>query len=126
MNKSGRLEDIKKIYTIAPAAAQCRQWLEKNLAGVPVLDAASTARAAEMASDDPTVAAIASEMAAVCTGSRSREKNREAPATSHDSLLLRESPGKTGREQDLDHVFHQGQGGCTLFHACAVCRGAST
>ena len=49
MNKSGNIKDIKKIYTISPAAAQCRQWLEKNLPGVPVLDASSTAAAAEMA-----------------------------------------------------------------------------
>src|SRR5512143_700430 len=41
LNKSGRVEDIRKVYTISPAAAQCRQWLEKNLPGVPVLDAPS-------------------------------------------------------------------------------------
>ena len=101
MNKSGKLEDIKKIYTIAPAAAQCRQWLEKNLAGVPVLEAASTARAAEMASDDPTVAAIASEMAAVMYGLQIAGKKIEDSTSNITRFLViaPKSPGKTGRDK---------------------------
>jgi len=101
MNKSGKLEDIKKIYTIAPAAAQCRQWLEKNLPGVPVLDAPSTARAAEMASDDPSAAAIASEMAAVLYGLQIAGKKIEDNTSNITRFLViaRKSPGKTGRDK---------------------------
>jgi len=101
MNKSGKLEDIKKIYTIAPAAAQCRQWLEKNLPGVPVLDAPSTARAAEMASDDPTSAAIASEMAAVLYGLQIAGKKIEDSTSNITRFLViaPKSPGMTGRDK---------------------------
>jgi chorismate mutase/prephenate dehydratase len=101
MSKSGRLEDIKKIYTISPAAAQCRQWLEKNLPGVPVLDAPSTARAAEMAVDDPSAAAIASEMAAVLHGLQIAAKKIEDSNSNITRFLViaPKSPGKTGRDK---------------------------
>lgn len=101
MNKSGRLEDIKKIYTIQPAAAQCRQWLEKNLPGVPVLDAPSTARAAEMAAEDPAVGAIASEMAAVLYGLQITAKKIEDSTNNITRFLViaPKSPGKTGSDK---------------------------
>lgn len=101
LNKSGRIADVKKIYTIPPAAAQCRQWLEKNLTRVPVLDVPSTARAAEMASDDPTVGAIASEMAAMLYGLQIAGKKIE-DSTSNITRFLAiapKSPGKTGRDK---------------------------
>ncbi len=101
MNKSGRIADIKKVYTIPPAAAQCRQWLEKNLPGVPVLDAPSTAAAAEMAVDDPTAGAIASEMAAVLYGLQIAGKKIEDNASNITRFLViaPKSPGKTGRDK---------------------------
>jgi chorismate mutase/prephenate dehydratase len=101
MNKSGNLKDIKKIYTISPAAAQCRQWLEKNLPGVPVLDASSTAAAAEMAVDDLTAGAIASEMAAVLYGLQIAGKKIEDNASNITRFLViaPKSPGKTGRDK---------------------------
>jgi chorismate mutase/prephenate dehydratase len=64
LSKSGDVKKIKKIYSHPQAVAQCRAWLEKNLPGVPVLESASTSKAAEMASSDIKVAAIASELAA--------------------------------------------------------------
>ncbi len=101
MSKSGRSEDIKKIYTIAPAAAQCRQWLEKNLPGVPVLDAPSTARAAEMALDDQTAAAVASEMAAVLYGLQivGRKIEDSTGNITRFLVIAPKSPGKTGRDK---------------------------
>ena len=101
MNRSGKVEDIAKIYTIPPAAAQCRQWIEKHLPGVPVLDAPSTARAAEMAVDDPTVGAIASEMAAVLYGLQIAGRKIEDNASNVTRFLViaPKSPGKTGRDK---------------------------
>jgi len=101
MNKSGKLEDVKKVYTIPPAAAQCRQWLEKNLPGVPVLDAPSTARAAEMAVDDPAAGAIASEMAAVLYGLQIAGKKIEDSASNITRFLViaPKFPAKTGRDK---------------------------
>ncbi len=101
LNKSGRVEDIKKIYTIPPAAAQCRQWLEKNLSSVPILDAPSTTRAAEMAADDPAIGAIASEMAAALYGLQIAARKIEDSANNITRFLViaPKSPGKTGRDK---------------------------
>lgn len=64
LSRTGRIEDVKKIYSHAQPIAQCRQWLEENLPTIPLVDVASTAVAAQIASDDYTSAAIASELAA--------------------------------------------------------------
>ncbi len=64
ISKSGQKEKIKKVFSNPHAAAQCRRWLESNLPAVPILDITSTAKAAELASQDDAAAAIASELAA--------------------------------------------------------------
>jgi chorismate mutase/prephenate dehydratase len=63
LSNSGLIEDVKKIYSHPHALAQCRNWLEANLPHVPAVEVASTARAAELCIDEPTSAAIASELA---------------------------------------------------------------
>ncbi|HWP34213.1 MAG TPA: prephenate dehydratase [Thermodesulfobacteriota bacterium] len=65
LNLSGRIEDVQKVYSHPQALAQCRGWLEKHLPGVPTIDVASTATAAQMAAEDPSAAAVASELAGV-------------------------------------------------------------
>lgn len=64
LSRTGRIEDIKKIYSHPQAIAQCRKWLDDNLPNVPVVDVASTALAAQIVSEDYTAAAIAGESAA--------------------------------------------------------------
>ncbi len=64
LSRTGRVEDIRKVYSHPQPIAQCRQWLEGNLPGIPLVDVASTAVAAQIASDDYTSAAIAGELAA--------------------------------------------------------------
>jgi chorismate mutase/prephenate dehydratase len=66
MSKTGKMEDIEKVYSHPHAIAQCRNWLDRNLPNIPIIDVASTALAAKSASDDHSVAAIASEYAASC------------------------------------------------------------
>ncbi len=61
---NGKKEGIHKIVSHPQALAQCRHWLSQHLPGVPMVDVESTGRAAEMASKDPAVAAVASELAA--------------------------------------------------------------
>jgi chorismate mutase/prephenate dehydratase len=64
ISKSGDKTKIRKVHSNPHAAAQCRQWLLTNLSGIPILEATSTAKAAELASKDEESAAIASELAA--------------------------------------------------------------
>ena len=101
MNKSGKLEDIKKIYTHPQVPGQCRQWLEKNMSGVPVFDAPSTARAAEMVVDDPQAGAIASEMAATLYGLQLAARKIEDNPNNFTRFLViaPKSPGMTGRDK---------------------------
>src|SRR6058998_3411565 len=59
LSKTGRVEDIKTIYSHPHAIAQCRNWLETNVPKIPVAEVPSTARAAEVSATDSTAAAIA-------------------------------------------------------------------
>jgi chorismate mutase/prephenate dehydratase len=101
MNKSGKIEDITRIYTHPQVPGQCREWMEKNMSGVPVLNAPSTAKAAEMAADDPTAGAIASETAAVLYGLQIVGKSIQDNTNNYTRFLViaAKSPRKTGRDK---------------------------
>lgn len=55
---------ITKVYSHAQSLAQCHEWLNHNLPGVPRISVASNSLAAQMASEETGVAAIAGEAAA--------------------------------------------------------------
>ena len=55
LSKTGRVEMISKIVSHPQPLAQCRHWLETNMADTPLLDVASTAAAAQLAAEDETV-----------------------------------------------------------------------
>ncbi len=55
---------IRTVYSHQQGLAQCRLWLDTHLAQAERIAVSSTAEAARLASDDPTVAAIASDAAA--------------------------------------------------------------
>ncbi len=59
-----RLEEVATLYSHPQPLAQSREWLRQNLPGVQVENVASTAVAAQRAAEDPTGAAIATELAA--------------------------------------------------------------
>lgn len=58
------ITQIKRIYSIGQAIAQCRNWLAANMPGVEVLEVSSTAKGAKMCEGYPASAAIASTLAA--------------------------------------------------------------
>ena len=58
-----RAAEIKRVLSHPQGLAQCRRWLAEHLPNVATEQALSTAAAAELASADPTVAAIASDLA---------------------------------------------------------------
>jgi chorismate mutase/prephenate dehydratase len=63
LSRTGRMEDVKKVYSHPQPIAQCRNWLAEHLPNIPVVDVASTGVASQIASEDYTAAAIASELA---------------------------------------------------------------
>ncbi|MDO4569385.1 MAG: prephenate dehydratase domain-containing protein, partial [Planctomycetia bacterium] len=63
MGKCTRSE-IKEIHSKPQALSQCRHWLSKHVPGVRLVEATSTAAAAQIAKTQPGAAAIASRLAA--------------------------------------------------------------
>lgn len=66
MTASGNMHGIKQISAHAQALAQCQGWLNTHFPDIPRRAVSSNAEAARIAKDDPTVAAIAGEIASKC------------------------------------------------------------
>jgi chorismate mutase/prephenate dehydratase len=101
LSKSGDKAKIRKIYSFSPPTAQCRRWLAANMAGVPIIEATSTANAAELASRDDEAAAIASELAAEIYNLKFVEKSIEDSKHNFTRFLVisKEFPKKSGRDK---------------------------
>ncbi|NNG24526.1 prephenate dehydratase [Telluria aromaticivorans] len=63
MTKTGSMDGVSVVCAHSQALAQCQVWLNLHHPGIERRAVASNAEAAILASQDPTVAAIASEMA---------------------------------------------------------------
>ncbi|MEA3509444.1 MAG: prephenate dehydratase [candidate division NC10 bacterium] len=63
LSRHGEMGQVNRIYSHPHAIAQSRKWLEANMPTVALLEVPSTAAAAELAAQDETAAAIASELA---------------------------------------------------------------
>lgn len=81
-------QGIAAIASHPQALAQCRRYLEANYLTTPVQTARSTADAARMAMEDPTIAAIANERAADLLGARIMERGIEDHADDQTSFAL--------------------------------------
>ncbi|KPK45919.1 MAG: prephenate dehydratase [Nitrospira bacterium SM23_35] len=101
LSLSGDKSKIKKVYSFSPATAQCRRWIQQNLAGIPIVEATSTARAAERASADPEAAAIASDLAAEIYNLQFIEKNIEDSRQNYTRFLVisKEFPQQSGHDK---------------------------
>lgn len=64
LSNADGLPSVKKVYAHAQALAQCKEWLQRYLPDVEIESSSSNAEAAIIASQNETVAAIASDMAA--------------------------------------------------------------
>jgi len=69
--------EIRRVYSRPQALSQCRNWLAQNVPSAQLIDVASTARAAELATREPYAAAVASAEAAAQYGLRIRASNIE-------------------------------------------------
>ena len=98
---TGKLSNIRRLYSHPHATAQCRGWLDKNLRGVPVIDVESTSAAAKAAAKDPESAAIASEYAAELYHLKVVRKKIEDQAHNKTRFLIvgREIPKRSGHDK---------------------------
>jgi chorismate mutase/prephenate dehydratase len=68
LSRATDLGEIKRVLSHPQGLAQCRGWLAANLPEVSTEETSSTAAAVEVAAGDPTVAAIAAELAGTLYG----------------------------------------------------------
>lgn len=68
LSQSGRIEDVRRVASHPQPLAQCRRWLERQLPSAERLETASTSAAAQLAVEQPDVAAIASSISGTCYG----------------------------------------------------------
>ncbi len=101
LNKSGKLSDIQRVCSHPNPLAQCKRWLKNNLPDAHVIEVSSTARAAQMAAEDPAVAAVASEAAARLYDLRVIEANIEDNANNFTRFLVigKKNGNKTGADK---------------------------
>ncbi len=101
MTRATSLADVKTVYSHAQSLAQCHEWLNRTLPGVPRISVGSNSQAAQMAAADPTVAAIAGEAAAelydlpILVPSIEDEPNN----TTRFVVLGRQESGTSGRDK---------------------------
>ena len=101
LSKCESLEAVKKIYSHPHAIAQCRQWLETNLPNVPYSEVHSTARAAEICTEEPSAAAIASELAGQIYGLKVLKPRIEDNINNYTRFLVLslKAPERTGKDK---------------------------
>jgi chorismate mutase/prephenate dehydratase len=58
------VQEIRRVYTMFQATGQCREWIGRNLGHVELVETTTTARGAELASQEPDAGAIANSYAA--------------------------------------------------------------
>lgn len=101
MTASGNMHGIKQISAHAQALAQCQRWLNTHFPDIPKQAVSSNAEAARIAKDDPTIAAIAGEIASTCyelkivnAGIQDESQNRTRFA-----VIGRKETDPTGKDQ---------------------------
>ncbi len=101
LSVTGDIEHVKKVYSHPHAIAQCRTWLERNLGNAAVFDVESTARAAELAIDDPSAAAIAGEAAAKIYGLKCIRKRIQDNKNNVTRFIIigKIAPERTGNDK---------------------------
>jgi chorismate mutase / prephenate dehydratase len=101
LSRAGELGEVKVVCSHPQALAQCRQWLLAHLPNARTEEMPSTTAAAERAKDDPTVAAVASELAARTYDVPVLQKRIEDnPYNTTRFLVIGRRPiGPTGRDK---------------------------
>ncbi|ACB76302.1 prephenate dehydratase [Opitutus terrae] len=98
------LEAIERVYSKDQALAQCRHWLQRHLPHAQLIEASSTARAVQIAKEEPGAAAVAGELAATAHGVPIVAKNIQDKAdnTTRFFVVGRKPSGRsTGDGKDM-------------------------
>ncbi|MDB5290562.1 MAG: pheA [Phycisphaerales bacterium] len=97
----GPWEEIKAVYSKPEVFSQCRKWLSAVAKDRDVQPAASTSKAAEMASQQPGVAAIGSKLAGQLHGLRVLFENIEDDPDNETRFFVigREGARRTGDDK---------------------------
>ena len=88
LSSSGRADRIRRIVSHPQSLGQCRQWLAQHFAAVPQVDAGSNAQAAELASRDARVGAIAGRIADERYGLKIVAANIQDQANNYTRFLV--------------------------------------
>jgi chorismate mutase/prephenate dehydratase len=101
LSKTGKSEDIQRIHSHPQALGQCRQWLKKNFPHAPLVETASTAKAAQIANEDGGAAAIATSLAASLYGLKVIASQIEDYLENYTRFLVlsHKSCGRTGKDK---------------------------
>jgi chorismate mutase/prephenate dehydratase len=101
LSKETNLSAINKVYSHAQSLAQCHEWLNRMLPGAQRISVGSNAQAAQMASEEAGVAAIAGEAAAARYKlPRLAENIEDEPNNTTRFLVLgKHDAGPSGRDK---------------------------
>lgn len=95
------IEQVQRVCSHQQSLAQCRKWLDANLAGAAREAVNSNAEAARIAKDSPGTAAIAGEVAAEIYGLKllARNVEDEPDNTTRFLVIGKHSVGRTGNDK---------------------------
>ena len=103
--------EVKEVYSRPQALSQCRNWLAKHLPGARTIEVTSTSTAAQLASEKPGAAAIASLQAGVHFGlDVLAERIEDNPSnTTRFTVIGEQSAKRTGNDRTamMFQVHHQ-------------------
>src|SRR5205823_10659005 len=93
--------EIRRLYTMFQATAQCRGWLAHHLPQVELVEVSTTARAAQIAAGEPDAAAIANTVAAEEYGLSVLAEGIEDSARNYTRFFVlgRTQPPTTGQDK---------------------------
>lgn len=100
------LEDVEKVYSKPEVFAQCRNWLSATFKEAKTIPMASTAKAAQLAAEEPLSAAIGSSIAAELYGLRIIcERIEDNPNNVTRFLVISKEDAKPSGEDKTALVF---------------------
>ncbi|WP_457678749.1 prephenate dehydratase [Thermovibrio sp.] len=102
MSKESSLDSVKRVYSHRHALAQARKWLSENLPKAELVEVSSTAKAAEIASNEEGAAAVASEAASLLYDLNILARNVQEISKNFTRFLIigkRDSDYPSGRDK---------------------------